>query len=49
VPAGLDGSDAIVLQLINFTVEWDRIQLASPFARELLDFIRQEQKRNELN
>ena len=47
VPAGLEDSDAIVFQLVNFPVEWDRIQLASPFAQELLAYIRQESERSE--
>ena len=47
VPAGLEDSDAIVFQLVNFPVEWDRIQLASPFAKELLAYIRQESERSE--
>lgn len=47
VPAGLEGGDAIVLQYVNFSVEWDRIQLASPFAKELLAYIQKEYEQNE--
>jgi len=41
LPAGLENQDTLILQYINAPIAWDDIQLANPFAHELLAYIRQ--------
>lgn len=45
LPGGIDKQDALILQYLNTPVAWDDIKLLTPFAHELLDYIRQESDR----
>ncbi len=45
LPAGLEGHDALILQYLNAPLDWDEIKLATPFAHELLAYVRQESDR----
>ena len=45
LPSGIEGKDALILQNLTVTLDWDEIKLATPFARELLTYIREESDR----
>ncbi|HWR38494.1 MAG TPA: ATP-binding protein [Patescibacteria group bacterium] len=45
LPAGLEGRDALILQYLNVSLDWDEIKLATPFAHELLTYVRHESDR----
>ena len=45
LPSGLDGKDTLILQYLNSSTAWDEINLATPFAKELLAYIRQDSER----
>lgn len=46
-PAFAEDGDALLLQCVPVEVDWDRIEVASPFARELVDYIRADKERVE--
>jgi len=45
LPAGLENQDTLILQYLNTPIAWEDIKLATPFAHELLAYIRQESDR----